>query len=369
MYHHGLGEKPKKFLHVVYLREKDAGIPPLNLKVIRSGNVDTLIIKAPKRSPLLIRMVFLVCFMVFGVYIFSTCFNQALKPYKMAKILNLQFNIPQCPPINRSDDPFSHYPRPRTFDRKECACNPVRFFAILSMQRSGSGWFETLLNSHVNVSSNGEIFGAKDRRSNASAIFNTLDTIYNLDWFSSAAKNECSAAVGLKWMLNQGAMEYHRDIVEYFNERGVHIIYLFRRNLLRRIVSMLANSYDKGARVLNGTHKSHVHSPLEAEILAGYKPTVDITTLIPNLRNDMEKINRALVQFNSTRHILLFYEDVINNRTKLREVQEFLGLPYRNLTSRQVKIHKAPLLNQIENWPDVVKQLNGTPYECFLQGK
>lgn len=88
-------------------------------------------------------------------------------------------------------------------DREECACNPVRFFVIISMERSGSGWFETLLNSHINVSSNGEIFSAKERRSNISAIVNTLDKVYDLDWFSSASRNECTAAIGFKWMLNQ----------------------------------------------------------------------------------------------------------------------------------------------------------------------
>jgi len=36
-----------------------------------------------------------------------------------------------------------------------------------------------------------------------STITETLDTIYNLDWLSSASKNECTTAVGLKWMLNQ----------------------------------------------------------------------------------------------------------------------------------------------------------------------
>lgn len=89
------------------------------------------------------------------------------------------------------------------FVRNECAHNPVLFFAILSNQRSGSGWFETLLNSHVNVSSNGEIFSVRERRQNASSILQTLDRVYNLDWRSSASKNECSAATGLKWMLNQ----------------------------------------------------------------------------------------------------------------------------------------------------------------------
>lgn len=90
--------------------------------------------------------------------------------------------------------------------RAECEHNPVQFFAILSMQRSGSGWFETLLNSHVNVSSNGEIFSVKDRRINISSVVQTLDKVYNLDWFSSASKNQCSAAVGFKWMLNQVMM-------------------------------------------------------------------------------------------------------------------------------------------------------------------
>lgn len=88
-------------------------------------------------------------------------------------------------------------------NRAECANTPVRIFAIISMQRSGSGWFETLLNSHINVSSNGEIFSVMDRRKNISSIIKTLDKVYNLDWLSSASKNECSAAVGFKWMLNQ----------------------------------------------------------------------------------------------------------------------------------------------------------------------
>ena len=89
------------------------------------------------------------------------------------------------------------------FARNECAHNPVLFFAILSNQRSGSGWFETLLNSHVNVSSYGEIFSVSERMQNVSSILLTLDKVYNLDWFNSASKNECSAATGLKWMLNQ----------------------------------------------------------------------------------------------------------------------------------------------------------------------
>jgi LPS sulfotransferase NodH len=88
-------------------------------------------------------------------------------------------------------------------------CTPVQGFVILSMQRSGSGWFETLLNNHPNISSHGEIFKVKPRRQNFTTIAATLDAIYNLDWYSSAAKNECTSAVGFKWMLNQVSLHHH----------------------------------------------------------------------------------------------------------------------------------------------------------------
>ena len=61
-------------------------------------------------------------------------------------------------------------------------------------------------------------------------------------------------------------MEHNKEIVEYFRNKGVSAIFLFRRNLLRRMISVLANSYDRDAKLLNGTHKSHVHSTEEVSI-------------------------------------------------------------------------------------------------------
>ncbi|XP_075652792.1 uncharacterized protein LOC142623286 [Castanea sativa] len=330
-------------------------------------NKDSLLIKPPKKSPLLLRMVILVFAMVCGVYIYSICLKQ-LSIHTKTKLLNIQLIGRPCPDdcINLSEIPYVHYPKPETFSRAECKHNPVQFFAIVSMQRSGSGWFETLLNSHVNVSSNGEIFSVKDRRNNISSIIQTLDKVYNLDWFSSASKNQCSAAVGFKWMLNQGLMEHHKEIAEYFNRKGVSAIFLFRRNLLRRMVSLLANSYDQYAKLLNGTHKSHVHTPEEADILSKYKPSINSTALITQLK-DMEVITaKALEYFNSTRHIILYYEDLIMNHTKLKDVQEFLKLPQMVLSSRQIKIHKGPLSDHIKNWEDVNKTLAATAYESYL---
>ncbi|XP_015885479.1 uncharacterized protein LOC107420921 isoform X2 [Ziziphus jujuba] len=333
--------------------------------------VDTLVIKTPKKSPLVLRMAFLLFATFCGFYIYSMSLKQmnSRNKTKFINIKVLDHDVQSChgsADLQQTELPYVHYPNPQTFRREECACNPVRYFAILSMQRSGSGWFETLLNSHMNVSSNGEIFSVRDRRLNISSILKTMDQVYNLDWFTSASKNECSAAVGFKWMLNQGLMEHHQEIVEYFNRNGVAAIFLFRRNLLRRMISVLANSYDKDAKLLNGTHKSHVHSPVEAKILAKYKPKINATLLIPELKQTDETSAKAIQYFNTTYHIVLYYEDIIKNRTKLKDLQEFLKLPYRELKSLQVKIHTAPLSSQVDNWDDVQTALKGTSYETFL---
>ncbi|CAH9144821.1 unnamed protein product [Cuscuta epithymum] len=306
---------------------------------------------------------------VCGVYIISICMRQTTNLRSIGS-LSIPLIDPKCSipssNVQKWEIPLQHFPKPQTFSRGECECNPVRFFAILSMQRSGSGWFETLLNSHINVSSNGEIFNVRQRRANVSMVIKTLDKVYNLDFLTSSSKNECSAAVGFKWMLNQGIMMHHEAIVEYFRRRGVSAIFLLRRNPLRRLISLLANTYDKDVKLLNGIHKSHVHSPQEAHILAKYKPSVNISALIPKLRSTMKNSAMALDFFKNTRHVVFYYEDIVRNRTKLRDVQEFLGLPIRNLTSLQVKIHSGSLSNQIKNWDEVQEKLKGTVYEKFL---
>ncbi|KAJ8420382.1 hypothetical protein Cgig2_026805 [Carnegiea gigantea] len=335
-------------------------------------------ILVPKTSSLMLRLVVLVFAMACGIYICFICLKQ-FSIGSAAFFMNVQVTERPCPKpgIEEWEVPYVHYPKPVTYSREECACHPVRYFAILSTQRSGSGWFETLLNSHMNISSNGEIFSVKVRRANASTIIENLDKLYNLDWFSSASKNECTAAVGLKWMLNQkrlkvikhssvqfskqimlvshrnecdvvrltvfldlavpqsrvsgacevtfysshgnmviqGLMQNHEQIFEYFKAKGVSVIFLFRRNLLRRMISILGNTYDRDFKLLNGTHKSHVHSPREAEILASYKPVINTTTLIRELKQVQKTMTKALGIFNSTRHIVLYYEDVLNNCT------------------------------------------------------
>ncbi|KAL0348364.1 UNVERIFIED_CONTAM: hypothetical protein Sangu_1064200 [Sesamum angustifolium] len=265
---------------------------------------ESLAIKPPKKNTLVLRMVVLILVMICGVYICSVCLGQfGVWSARNSLAVHVVERPCEVTEIEPSEKPYVHFPKPKTFSR------------------SGSGWFETLLNSHINISSNGEIFSVKVRRSNISTIRETLDKLYNLDMLTSAAKNECTAAVGLKWMLNQNVKllasygsrlnAESRTKVEYFKSNGVSVIFLFRRNLLRRMISILANSYDQNAKPLNGTHKSHVHSTHEAKVLARYKPTINTTLLIPNLKQVEDLVTKSLQYFKSTRHIILYYEDII----------------------------------------------------------
>ncbi|XP_020572997.1 uncharacterized protein LOC110019604 [Phalaenopsis equestris] len=283
-------------------------------------NKDAFGTKPQKKYPVVLRTVVLCLVMISSVYICSICIKQKgfiISPNVMrVEVKDEPWRHPNIAP---SELPYIHYPEPTTYTRNECACTPVRYFALLSMQRSGSGWLETLLNSHINISSNGEIFSVKERRSNISTIIATLDKVYSLDWYSSASKNECTGAVGFKWMLNQGLMQNHEGIVNYFKERGVTPIFLFRRNLLRRWISVLANSHDRDAKQLNGTHKAHVHSRHEADVLARYKPNIDVTKLFLNIKHTINWTADAVQFFNDTHHIVLYYEDIVRNRTKVME--------------------------------------------------
>jgi hypothetical protein len=77
------------------------------------------------------------------------------------------------------------------------------------------------------------------------------------DFFSYELSSLC---LQLLWTW-QGVLKYHEEIADYYNARGVSVVLLLRRNLLKRLVSIMANSYDKEHKLLNGTHKSHVHKP------------------------------------------------------------------------------------------------------------
>ncbi|XP_020583301.1 uncharacterized protein LOC110026634, partial [Phalaenopsis equestris] len=167
--------------------------------------------------------------------------------------------------------------------------------------------------------------------------------------------------------LLQGILDNHEGVVDYINHRGVSVILLLRRNHLRRLVSLKSNNHDGKVKGLNGTHKAHVNSKQEAEILASYKPKLDVKRLIPALEHMEMLAADTLRNFSGTRHMVVYYEDLVQNQTQtMKDVLDFLKVPERTLTSGHVKIHTRPLAQQIKNWRAVAKVINRTKYRRFI---
>ena len=75
---------------------------------------DTLVIKSPKKSPLI--LVILLFVMVCGVYICSIYLNQ-ISTHKKVKLLNIKVMEQPCQAISiePSEVPYVHYPKPKTY--------------------------------------------------------------------------------------------------------------------------------------------------------------------------------------------------------------------------------------------------------------
>ena len=66
---------------------------------------------------------------------------------------------------------------------------------------------------------------------------------------------------------SQGVIEYHPQVLSYFHKRQVSIVLLLRRNVLRRLVSILANAHDRKLR--GNEHKAHTHDTEEVRVKSG----------------------------------------------------------------------------------------------------
>ncbi|KAH7293427.1 hypothetical protein KP509_28G025500 [Ceratopteris richardii] len=326
-----------------------------------------------KRSNCLWKFIILASLSFCGIYIcISVAEKSVMQPKRLLTSViasnNTQAIVP-CPKLNAVYKSPLHYPHPNTSYRDACSCMPMHYFVIFSMQRSGSGWFVTLLNSHPNITSHGELFIDENRRDSVLKITRTLDFVYDVDWVRSAYEKDCTAAVGLKWMLKQGVTEYKREVAAYLKSKSVSIIFLFRKNILRQYISNLANIFDQETRKLNGEHLAHVKTEEEAKVLAEYRPVVDRASLMNFLERSEESMNDATDFFKDIRHMTIYYEDLVANPTKeLKRAQEFLGVKPIRLVSKHVKIHTRPLNEQIDNWDDLVPFLKGTRHEIYLTG-
>ena len=111
---------------------------------------------------------------------------------------------------------------------------------MISQQRSGSTYLVEALDAHPDLGCVDEIFA--ERSGTDTGDWSAVDAKWE-DTFSRQCPRGWWAprAVGFKWMTNQGHDELHAHVLAKAKAPGTRVVFLFRRNELRREVSAAVN--------------------------------------------------------------------------------------------------------------------------------
>lgn len=232
--------------------------------------------------------------------------------------------------------------RPKSCDR----------FIVLSQQRSGSGFVVDVLNSHPEMACADEIFTSAKGidRGDWDEMEQAMDATFEslCSGFFSRPK-----AVGFKWMMNQGHALQHDKFRAYALARpGVKLVYLFRRNLLRREISHRVNTAVGGHRLAHPSTEEVVAKVRSA------KTTVPIDEkLIKTFVARLEERATVVEWYEGIPSIYVGYEDLAaphHDAAAWGRLWHFLGVtPSETDTSLKVIHNDRPILEAVENAPAV----------------
>ncbi len=201
-------------------------------------------------------------------------------------------------------------------------------FAIVCTSRSGSTWLHTLLNSHPQVTSKGEI------------VFKTHKLNKDLDLEADVFHQYASSikAVGLKVFYGLTNDIYEPTLQALRRDSEIKIIHLVRENRLAQFVSLQA-----AKRNSEWSHKGTSKTqPIRIEL-------ADFQQFNEKQINLQTKIDQDF----KGRILNISYEDLLSRQNEtLVLVQEFLGVKHRKLFSALKRQSTSDLKGRIANWSD-----------------
>ena len=155
----------------------------------------------------------------------------------------------------------------------------------------------------------------------------------------------------------------------------VAFIFMWRRNILRRIISNEANVWDEKHPALPD-HQPHPESEQEADALREYKPRLDPSTLLDMIEGELElqqSIEKAFAKLApkcdaAARAATFYYEDLIDtNEDSSKAWGQALQILRIWPKSQYAVIHgDTPVLETVANPDEVVRGLNSTRHAWML---
>jgi hypothetical protein len=227
-------------------------------------------------------------------------------------------------------------------------------FVILCLGRTGSTHLQSLLDSHPDIRCYGELFTDVDLATgHGESRAPTFIGSPHQDpraYIAELTAGVEAAAIGFK--LPNNSLRAFPQAASVLEEPGLKIVRLSRRNLLALLVSrrMLATT-----GVPQSTHGSYGDARVRIEpkqCLSAFK--------------HMEADERALDELAGDHEVFhLSYEELVADQ-RIDELQRFLGVEPRPLSSWFSRLRTRPLSETIDNWDELAATLRGTRFEAFL---
>lgn len=229
----------------------------------------------------------------------------------------------------------------------------VTSFVILFIERDGSTYMVSMLQSHPAIESVFERFA--DMRLKGASADEQLSWARN---FYSAPLIGSDAAIGFKTKLVD--VLDPAGFATLLKESRVHIIQMRRKNRVKAVVSRInARRLYEATGKWNLYDKSNRMPPM----------SIDLETFAHYLR-DREEADNELTTFVSqldlpTLHVN--YEELLLDREGvLRNIFDFLNVPPHPVQEKTVKHTRDDLREVIENFDELRAEYTGTVYEAMF---
>ena len=219
-------------------------------------------------------------------------------------------------------------------------------FLILTSGRTGSSHLVSLLDSHPDLCCFGELF----RPAAASFPFFYVNTRHTdpHEYLASLTDRVGKRLMGLK--LTANCLATHPEAERLLQDVRVRVILLRRANLLAQALS------GGLAKVTGVWHSTGGKRDPRAQVRIEPERIVGILVRLQEQQLALAALCREHPVFE------LSYEDLAAGN-RLDDLQRFLGVEPRPLTSRYSRLDPRPLRDKIENWEDVSAALAGTQFE------
>jgi len=219
-------------------------------------------------------------------------------------------------------------------------------FVVIARARTGSNLLLSLLNNHPQIRAYGEKFSHLGSK-NTKLIFNEI------------FPKKSTKTIGFKLFYYHPIDSEDKSIWEILkNDTNFKIIHLQRKNVLRAHISELIARksdlwMDRGSNEVGLVKK---------------KININVDEFYRVLEKNEKHIEKVKNQFQQHKMIDVFYEDLVDNRSKTMErVFDFLNVSNHDSKTDLIKQNPEKMNDLIMNYEELVEKLINSKYSFMLE--